>query len=104
MSSQPAPTLSVVMTSFNGGRFIAQQLASLAAQTRRPDELLVCDDGSTDDTLSIVADFQRDAPFPVRIQRNPVRLGYSDNFLHGCSLAAGNVIALCDQDDFWQRT
>ena len=102
MNSRPAPTLSVVMTSFNGGRFIREQLESLAAQSRQPQELLVCDDGSTDDTLEIVADFQRDAPFPVWIQRNPVRRGYAENFLQGCSLAAGNLIAFCDQDDVWQ--
>ena len=102
MKSTPAPTLSVVMTSFNGGRFIRAQLESLAAQSLHPHELLVCDDGSTDDTLEIVADFQRDAPFPVWIQRNPARRGYADNFLQGCSLAAGSLIAFCDQDDVWQ--
>ena len=102
MNATQTPTLSVVMTSFNGGRFIREQLASLAAQSLRPDELLVCDDGSTDDTLEIVADFQQDAPFPVWIQRNPARLGYADNFLQACSLAAGNLIAFCDQDDVWQ--
>ena len=102
MIPAPTPTLSVVMTSFNGGRHIRQQLASIAAQTRPPQELLVCDDGSTDGTLDIVADFQGSAPFPVWIQRNPVRRGYADNFLQGCSLTAGSLIAFCDQDDVWQ--
>jgi glycosyltransferase involved in cell wall biosynthesis len=98
------PPLSVIMTTFNGGPFIRQQLESLATQTLLPQELVVCDDGSTDDTLAIVAAFQRVAPFPVRIQRNAVRLGYADNFLHGCTLATGQLIAFCDQDDVWLPT
>jgi glycosyltransferase involved in cell wall biosynthesis len=102
MSSPPAPTVSVVMTTFNGGRYIHEQLASLAAQTRRPDELVICDDGSTDATLEVAEEFRRDAPFPVWIQRNPIRHGYIENFLQGCSLASGSLIAFCDQDDVWQ--
>jgi len=102
MTSPPSPKLSIVLTTFNGGSFIREQLASVAAQTLRPHELVVCDDGSTDDTLAIVADFERAAPFPVRLQRNPARLGYAENFLQGCSLAQGDLIAFCDQDDVWQ--
>jgi glycosyltransferase involved in cell wall biosynthesis len=92
------------MTSFNGAKFIREQLASLSTQTLRPDELVLCDDGSSDATLEIVSDFQRTAPFPVKVHRNPVRLGYADNFLHGCALAVGQVIAFCDQDDVWEPT
>lgn len=95
------PTASVVTATYNGHRFIQHQLESLAAQSLRPDELLVCDDGSTDGTLNLVTDFQLHAPFPVRIYCNPVRLGYTDNFLHGYTLAGGELIALCDQDDVW---
>lgn len=102
MNLTPALSLSVVMTSFNGGRFIRQQLASVASQSLLPEELLICDDGSTDDTLAIVEEFQQEAPFPVWIQRNRARRGYAENFLQGCSLVAGNLIAFCDQDDVWQ--
>jgi len=94
--------LSVVLATFNGGRHLSAQLASLAAQTEPPDELLVCDDGSADDTLDRVNAFALTAPFPVRLQRNPVRLGYADNFLRGASLCTGAWIAFCDQDDVWQ--
>jgi glycosyltransferase involved in cell wall biosynthesis len=94
-------SLSIVMTTVNGGRYVAEQLGSLARQTRLPDELLVCDDGSTDDTIAIVTLFARTAPFPVRLVRNRVRLGYADNFLHGARLARSELIAFCDQDDVW---
>lgn len=94
-------TISIAMATFNGGRFLRQQLESLAAQTRRPDELVITDDGSTDDTLAIADEFARVAPFPVRIARNGERLGYARNFDRAVSLCTGDVIFLCDQDDFW---
>src|SRR5262249_24814222 len=73
--------ISVAMATYNGARFIRQQLESLAQQTLLPHELVVRDDVSTDRTLSIVEEFSRHAPFPVRIHKNDVRLGYPDNFM-----------------------
>jgi glycosyltransferase involved in cell wall biosynthesis len=89
------------MATYNGERFIRQQLDSLAAQTLLPHELVVCDDRSTDATLSIVQEFAGVAPFPVSIHQNSERLGYSDNFLRAAGLATGEWIAFCDQDDVW---
>ena len=68
--------ISVAMATFNGSRFIEAQLRSLASQTDLPAELVVVDDGSHDDTLTKVVEFSETAPFPVRIHRNRVRLGY----------------------------
>jgi glycosyltransferase involved in cell wall biosynthesis len=93
--------VSVVMATYNGERFIREQLESLAAQTLRPCELVVSDDGSTDRTLEIVGEFAARAPFPVRVQRNAQRLGPSENFLQAARRAAGEWIAFCDQDDVW---
>ena len=93
--------ISVAMATFNGERFIAEQLASLRAQTRLPDELVVCDDQSTDRTLDLVEQFARTAPFEVRIHRNERNLGFGDNFLRAASLCRGDWIAFCDQDDVW---
>lgn len=92
------------MATYNGERFIREQLDSLAAQTRPPDELVVTDDGSTDRTLQILDDFSRNAPFPLKIHRNASRLGWSDNFLRAISLCDGTWLALCDQDDVWSPT
>lgn len=94
-------TISIAMATYNGERFIGEQLRSLAAQTRRPDELVVSDDGSTDRTLAIVDEFARTAPFPVRVRRNDVQLGYGDNFLAAARACTGEWIAFCDQDDVW---
>lgn len=91
--------ISVALCTFNGARFLAQQLESIAAQTRQPDELVICDDGSTDDTLAIVQKFS--PPFPVRIRRNAQRLGVAKNFEQVISMCEGEMIALADQDDVW---
>jgi glycosyltransferase involved in cell wall biosynthesis len=96
--------ISVAMATYNGERFVREQLDSLAAQTRPPDELIVVDDCSADRTLDIVAEFSRAAPFPVMSHRNSRNLGWSENFLKAISLCNGDWIALCDQDDVWMST
>ena len=95
------PTVSVAMGTYNGERHLREQLASLARQTVLPAELVVCDDGSTDATLPVLEEFAAVAPFPVRIHRNPVNLGFADNFLQAAGLCRGALIAFCDQDDVW---
>ncbi len=94
-------TLSVCMATYNGGKFIRQQLDSLAKQTVLPDELVITDDNSTDDTLAIVADFAAGAPFPVHVEKNGKQLGYRANFMKAASLCKGDLISFCDQDDVW---
>ncbi len=90
------------MATYNGATYLREQLASLAAQTRPPDELVVTDDASTDATLAILAEFAAAAPFPVRIHPNAVRLGYRANFMRAMALCQSDLIALCDQDDVWE--
>ena len=94
-------TISVALATYNGERFLEEQLRSLAAQTLLPDELVVCDDGSSDRTLQILDQFAADSPFPVRVHRNPRNLGFADNFLSAAARCSGKVIAFCDQDDAW---
>lgn len=89
------------MCTYNGSRFLPEQLASIAAQTCLPDELVICDDGSTDATPEIVETFARTAPFAVRFIRNPQNLGSTKNFEKAISLCTGDLIALSDQDDIW---
>lgn len=89
------------MATYNGESFIRQQLDSLARQTLLPSELIVCDDGSTDSTRSILDAFSREAPFPVVVVSNSRRLGYTANFLQAARMCQGDLIAFCDQDDEW---
>lgn len=96
-----AASVSVAMATYNGARFLESQLASIAAQARLPDELVVCDDRSSDETMEIVERFASRAPFDVRVVRNPERLGFAENFLQAARLSRGDLIAWSDQDDVW---
>jgi glycosyltransferase involved in cell wall biosynthesis len=93
--------LSIAMCTYNGARFLAEQLESIAAQTRLPDELIVCDDRSNDETVQIVKDFSRRAPFTVELVVNERNLGSTKNFEKAIRMCRGDVIALADQDDVW---
>lgn len=92
---------SVTMCTYNGARFVGEQLASIAAQTRPPDELVVCDDRSTDETIECTREFARTAPFPVRVFENEKNLGSTKNFERAIELCEGDIIAFADQDDVW---
>jgi len=94
--------LSVALCTYNGERFLQQQLDSIALQTRAPDELVICDDGSTDETLRIARDFAATCSFKVRIQVNARNIGSSKNFEQAIGLCTGDIIALADQDDLWR--
>jgi len=92
------------MCTYNGAHYLSEQLASVVAQTRQPDELIICDDASVDETLTHVQDFTRNAPFQVSVVKNPKRLGSTKNFEHAIELCRGDVVFLCDQDDIWVET
>lgn len=94
-------SVSVAMATYNGDRFLKEQLDSIARQSYLPDELVVCDDRSQDETVAILERFAVDAPFPVRIHCNEERLGFGDNFLRATSYCGSDLIAFCDQDDVW---
>ena len=87
--------ISIAMCTYNGSRFLGEQLKSLAEQTMLPSELIICDDASTDATSAIVKGFADEAPFPVRLIRNEVTLGSTKNFEKAICLCAGEAIALC---------
>ena len=96
--------ISIALCTYNGGLFLARQLASFQQQTVLPFELVICDDCSSDNTLEIVHDFAASALFPVRIYRNEHNLGFVANFERAIGLCQGDLIALSDQDDIWYPT
>lgn len=93
--------LSVALCTYNGERFLKEQLDSIAAQTRPPDELVVCDDASADATAAMVRDFASRTCFPVRLYLNSQTLGSTRNFNKAIALCANEIIVLADQDDVW---
>jgi glycosyltransferase involved in cell wall biosynthesis len=93
---------SVAMCTYNGAQYLREQLESIAAQARAPDELVVCDDRSTDETVKEVEEFAARAAFPVRLYINEQTLGSTKNFERAIGLCGGEIIALSDQDDVWE--
>lgn len=93
--------ISVALCTFNGARYLHEQLASIAAQTRPPDELVASDDGSTDESVGIVERFAKSVSFPVLTHQTGERLGVVQNFAQAIALCRGEHIVLCDQDDVW---
>jgi glycosyltransferase involved in cell wall biosynthesis len=96
----PAPDISIVVTTFDGERFLREQLDSILAQTVPPGEIVVVDDGSRDGTMAILEAYAAADP-RFRIFRNEENLGYVRNFEKGMRLATGALVALSDQDDVW---
>ena len=94
-------SLSVALCTYNGGKYIAEQLQSIAKQTVLPVELIICDDCSKDETLACVHEFAQTAPFAVKVYLNEKPLGAIYNFEKAISLCQGEYIALSDQDDVW---
>lgn len=92
--------ISVVLCSYNGARFIEEQVQSVLSQTYPILELIVVDDASADDTCAIIEELaQKDER--IRLYRNPHNLGFSANFEKALSLAKAEIIAIADQDDHW---
>jgi glycosyltransferase involved in cell wall biosynthesis len=102
MDGAGSARLSIALCTCNGDRFLGAQLDSIRRQSRLPDELVACDDYSTDDTMAQLEAFAGAAPFAVRVHRNSVRLGTTRNFEQAIALCQGDIIALADQDDVWQ--
>lgn len=92
--------ISIAVASYNGEKYIREQLDSILNQTIQDFEVVVCDDASTDRTWSILEEYkEKDKRF--RIYKNEVNLGFKKNFEKAISLCKGNYIALSDQDDIW---
>jgi glycosyltransferase involved in cell wall biosynthesis len=95
--------ISVACCIYNGAIYLDEQLDSIAAQTVVPHEIVVVDDGSTDDSGAIVERFAARVAgtIAVRSVRNDANLGVTKNFEKALSLTTGDLIFLCDQDDRW---
>ena len=92
---------SVALCTYNGAPYLLDQLQSLANQSQLPGELIICDDGSVDQTVAMAEIFATQSPFPIHIYQNPTTLGVTRNFERAITLCSGDVIFLCDQDDVW---
>jgi glycosyltransferase involved in cell wall biosynthesis len=95
-----SPLVSIIVATFNGEKYIEEQLMSLVHQTYKPIEIIVTDDCSEDTTVDKVRRLAGQYP-NIELHKNEYNLGYQKNFEKGIRLAKGDYIALCDQDDVW---
>jgi glycosyltransferase involved in cell wall biosynthesis len=91
--------VSVCMTTFNGGGYVKAQIESVLSQLKEHDELIICDDVSTDNTIDIIQSFSADSR--IILKKNTKRIGVIRNFEQALKLTTGQYIFLCDQDDVW---
>ncbi|MEI2428557.1 glycosyltransferase, partial [Priestia megaterium] len=95
--------LSVIICSYNGERYIEQQINSILQQIRLPNEIIVIDDNSSDDTFNIARDIVNNIDIGAQIicERNIKNLGYVKNFEKASQKATGDIVVFADQDDWW---
>lgn len=96
------PTISIVVTTYNGERYLQGQLDSIRDQTLTPDEVIILDDGSTDGTSAMIRSYiKMNGLSNWHLVQNEKNLGWKANFKKGFDLAQGDLILPSDQDDLW---
>lgn len=96
-----APLVSVALCTYNGAKFLNEQLDSILSQSYRNLEIVIVDDGSKDNTWQILEEYAI-SDDRIRLHRNKHNLGYTANFARAIELCSGDFIALSDQDDIWE--
>lgn len=94
------PLISISLCTFNGARFLREQLDTLVNQDYDHKEIIAVDDASTDGTLAILNEYATKYPF-IHIHQNEQNLGFRRSFEKAIRLSKGDFIALSDQDDLW---
>ncbi len=92
--------ISVCIATFNGERFIREQMMSVLTQLSEEDEIVVSDDGSTDGTIAILESFHDPR---IKIFVNEGKHGFIWNFENALKHSSGVFVFLCDQDDVWRQ-
>lgn len=95
--------ISVALCTFNGEKYIKEQLESIISQTLKPSQIVVCDDQSSDNTIKIIQEVATSYSFFIDVYINEKRLGVTKNFAKAISLCQENYIATSDQDDVWKN-
>ncbi|KQS95219.1 glycosyltransferase [Chryseobacterium sp. Leaf394] len=94
--------ISVAICTYNGEKYLAEQLDSILSQTVKADEIVICDDGSKDGTVEMLQQYQRQHPALFKIMINETNLGYFKNFEKAIYSCTGDTIITSDQDDIWK--
>lgn len=96
---------SVVIATYNGEKFIEEQLDSILNQSYIPDEIIIFDDGSSDNTVNVINDYinKKNIGNICKLVKNEINKGYAKNFFDGIFEAKNEIVFLCDQDDIWDK-
>jgi hypothetical protein len=94
--------LSAVVATYQGERYLLEQLRSMLEQTIGLDEIVIVDDCSTDSTLAIAEDVKSNSAIPIRILPCDSNVGIRRNFERGLLATSGDIVFLADQDDAWR--
>ena len=93
--------VSVALCTYNGEEYITTQIKSILEQSTPVDEIVISDDGSTDNTIAILEELKQNSSTNIIIHRNTTNLGVCANFEQAITLCNGDIIFLSDQDDIW---
>ncbi len=96
-------TIAIVMATYNGEKYVDEQIESILASTYRDIELYIFDDGSRDNTLELLRNYERQYPDTVHVFQNERNLGHAMNFIHALSRTTTDYVMFCDQDDVWKN-
>lgn len=96
------PLVSIAVCTYNGEKYLQEQLDSLLHQTHTNIEIIIVDDGSKDSTMTILNEYKTNDN-RIKIFQNEENLGFVQNFSKAISLCSGDYIALADQDDIWAK-
>ena len=99
---EDASSIAVCLATYNGEKYIAEQLESLLSQTYQNFKLYIADDGSTDRTLEVIKDFLKRFNSQIDVKVNEKQLGVVKNFEQLITQSKEPYIACCDQDDIWE--
>lgn len=96
-----SPLVSVAMATYNGEKYIKEQLESIISQTYKNIEVVITDDASTDDTIKVINEFKNKHGF-IKVFLSDINKGVTQTFEHSFTKCGGDFIAISDQDDIWE--
>lgn len=94
-------SVAIVMSTYNGERYVGEQIESIMSSTYQGFKLFINDDGSKDNTIAVLSEYEKIYPNRIHVRQNKVNLGVTQNFLHSISETVADYVMLCDQDDVW---
>lgn len=96
-------TVAIIMATYNGEKYVGEQIDSILSSTYQDFELFIYDDGSKDNTMSILRDYEGRYPDKIHAYQNEKNLGVTANFLNALSRTTTDYVMFCDQDDVWKN-